>query len=121
MFPHIDPEMIWIVVGLVVIGYFFIKFSPHTSPGVDHFANGKATVHEGEQLVLRVPSGKHGSLYTFVYSNNKVVATGPFFNEERHLKKGSAIFKIGFLWEIKVTKKGKNALFEWPFGVYFSH
>lgn len=121
MFPHIDPEMIWIVVGLVVVGYFFIKFSPHTSPGVDHFANGKAIVHEGEQLVLRVPFGKHGSLFTFLFEKNKIVANGPLFKEEKTLKGGSTTFKIGFLWTIKATKKGKNVLFEWPGGVYFSY
>ncbi len=109
--------LFYLVVLLVVVvaSAVYISRPPHTDPGVERLDARKALVHEGEQLVLWVPTGKSYAKYRFFFNENTLEARGFLFKKEADVTDGCGEIRIQLFYVVSACREGDGLIMEWPF------
>lgn len=109
-----ESTLLFLLLVLVLIfACLLVTSPPHTDPGVEILEPGVARVHNGETLILWVPSGKSSVKYSFHFEDDKVTVEGFIFHDERVILDGCETFRIALFHEVKACRDGENMIFRW--------
>jgi len=98
---------------IVVFAYFLVSLPPHTDPGVEVVEPGVARVHNGETLILWVPSGKSPAKYQFHFENDTVSVTSFLHYDERVITEGCETFRVSLFYKVEACRDGRDLIIRW--------
>jgi hypothetical protein len=102
-----------LIVLLLAVACLLVSLPPHTDPGVDVLEPGVARVHNGETLILWVPSGKTSAKYHFHFENDTVTVTSFLHHDERMIPEGCETFRVSLFYKVEACRDGQNMIFKW--------
>lgn len=113
MFSRKDVFALLAFIGIIVLILILVSLPPHTDPGVQVIEPGVARVHNGETLILWVPSGKSSAKYSFTYLDGVVTGSSFLYHDERTIREGCETFRVALFYKIEACRDGNDMIFRW--------